>query len=137
MNSLDHDFPDIETALIRWIPTVVVVRDAAGVLVPGAKVASDTVLELKTSVYFVRIAAVSLPNDGITQFVTVDVDTFAPTRGVSYDLGVQVGRKLRETRSINGVVIDDLSTVTGPRRLPWDNTNTRRHGATYRLSTRR
>lgn len=137
MNGLDHDFPDMETALIRFFPGAIVVRDAAGILIPGATVASNTVLDLSKSEYFIRVAAISLPNDGVTQFVTVDIDTFAPTRAVSYDLGVQVGRKLRETRRISGVVIDDMSTVTGPRRLPWDNTRTRRHGATYRLSTRR
>ena len=77
------------------------------------------------------------PDDGYTRQALVDIDIFATTRAVAYALGEQTRGLMLSLRRLGGVTIDRTLTVSGPKRVPWDNTNLRRVLATYRISTRR
>lgn len=126
----DEDWPDLETALMNWLQETVVLPDG-GVLRTG------TSLAFNEGESYIRVAVLDCPDDGLTQHATVEIDTFSPSRNLSYNLGRQVRRLLQTARRIDGVLVDRLLTVSGPKRVPWDNSNTRRHLARYRISTRR
>lgn len=127
---LIRTWPDLETAVMNWLPTVLVGPE-------GAEVGFGTTLSFEDGGLYVRVTVIDAPNDGLTQQVVMDVDTFAPSRQVSYDLGKQVCYLLENARRIDGVLVDRLLTVSGPKRVPWDNSNTRRHLSRFRISTRR
>lgn len=125
------DFPDLLVALLDW-------AEAELQAPPGLTLRVGTTLHLPNAQScFARVRVVDIPNDGVTQRGLVDLDFFAPDRQASYDLGRQADRKLVAPRLAGGVLIDSVLTVSGPKWAPWDNTNTVRTLATYRISTRR
>lgn len=134
MTGLEVAFPDIEDRLIVGLPVLLAAAGMPGV-VTGSSTPSDlTAAGVKG---FLRIALVDDPDDSITRAAIVDIDCFATTRRVAYDVSQKVRGILMSARSVDGMVIDSLRTVSGPKRVPWDNSNIRRLLATYRISTRR
>lgn len=132
MTTLRGPFPDIETALVNGLPPLLVVS-GGGSVTAGTTTPSN----LDAKLPFLRVSVVEDPDDGYTRQATVDIDIFGATRAVAYALGEQTRGLMLSLRRLDGVTLDRVLTVSGPKRVPWDNTNIRRVLATYRISTRR
>lgn len=132
MSTFRDPFPDIETALVNGLPPLLVVP-GGGTVSAGTTTPSN----LDARLPFLRVTLVEDPDDGVTRQATVDIDIFGGTRAVAYALGEQTRGLMLSLRRLDGVTIDRVLTVSGPKRVPWDNTNIRRVLATYRISTRR
>jgi hypothetical protein len=136
MTGLIEVFPDIEKALMDGLPPRLAELGRPGVGV-GDSVPDDAKLAAFKNTGFLRISLLDDPDNAITRIATVDIDCFAGTRSVAYDVSKKVRGILLSSRSLGGVTIDLVSTTTGPKRVPWDNANVRRLLSTYRISTRR
>lgn len=138
------DFPDVLTALRTGIPAIL---NGQTVKIAGADVVLEGIaagtslpadLEGRSVNGFLRFSTLQDPDNEITRFMSVDVETFC-TR---YDRGYAIAERIRgillsETR-IGGVVLDRRITTSGPREVRWDdNDNVRRFLSTHRISTRR
>jgi len=135
MNDLAKPFPDLELALIQGIPPLL-----AEMGKPDVKAGDTAPSNLATVAAkgFVRVQVLSDPDDAFTRRATVDIDYFALTRAGAYDLGVKTHGILLSARSLGGVVLDRVETVSGPKRVPWGSQpEIRRFLSTYRISTRR
>lgn len=132
MTTLRDPFPDIEKALVEGLPPLLVVS-GGGTVRAGTTLPSD----LDAKLPFLRVTLVDDPDDAFTRQALVDIDIFAASRAVAYALGEQTRGLMLSLRRLGGVTIDQTLTVSGPKRVPWDNTNLRRVLATYRISTRR
>lgn len=122
-------FPDLETALSNWALAVVTMPT-------GVVLSTGSVLDLPEGQCALRFTVVTDPDDGITRRALVDVEAFAPTRALGYNLGKQVHHRLTTARRVDGILVDRVLTVSGPSRRPWDNPNVRRFLSQYRISTR-
>lgn len=126
-------YPDIETVLIDWLKTVLT-APAGGSLYVGGTYTPE--IE-KAHAAAVRVELLDDPDDGITRVAYVQIEVYARTRSVAYSLSQEIRDVLWSSRSYGGMVRDRIFTVSGPKRVPWDNANIRRFLATYRISTRR
>lgn len=128
-----EDFPDLEVALLDWLED-----GRFSELAGGGHVGTETPSDLDTRFPFVRVVALDGQDDGITDRAAVDVDVFSATRAQARALAERIRTSLTVYPPVVGdVVIDSVFTEVRPRRLPWPDENTRRWGATYRISARR
>ncbi len=68
--------------------------------------------------------------------VDLDVDAYGPDRGSAVSLAEKARHALRFTlpnQQINGAVFARVNTIDAPSFRPYDNTDLRRFGASYRL----
>lgn len=130
--SLADAFPDIESELVSGLPSLLVAP--GGETISAGTVTPD---DLEEVVPYVRVTVIDDPDDGITRRATVTFEHFAASRATAYALGEQTRGILLSKRAIGGLLIDKVLTVSGPKRVPWDNQNLRRFLSTYRISTRR
>lgn len=131
--SLALPFPDIEDGLIGWLQTRLTPPAGGTLLVAG----TYTPEMEKAHKAVVRVELLDDPDDGITRAAFVQIEVFASTRSVAYPLAQEIRGALLSTRKVGEIVVDRVDTVSGPKRVPWDNANIRRFLATYRISTRR
>lgn len=134
------DWPDIEALVIRrLLPRVKDAMDPDGTrgLDVDASVRTD---DLDSGVWFVRVQAIGGADNGLTDRVRVDVETFAPQRADAMDLGHAVRRimhSLAGTADPDGAgLIDTVTTAQRPVVLPYRNDKTTRVGASYDVETR-
>lgn len=138
------DFPPVIRALVLGWPALIngqTVKVGSTVTVlDGITAGTDygTDLAAKAVKGFVRFSLVDDPDDGITRFAVVDVETFTTT----YSLGQAIAERNRGillgVRSVGGVILDRRRTASGPKEVRWDeNNNVRRFVSTHRISTRR
>lgn len=134
--SMAEPFPDVELALVTGIPAALADAGFADVTA-GDSTPSN--LEARAATGFVRVGIVADPDDAITRRATVDVECFATTRARGYALGEAIRGIMLSRRAVGGMLLDRVETVSGPKRVPWDENNEkiRRFLATYRISTRR
>lgn len=132
----DH-YPDIETLLLD------VLEGHFPALADGARRAdTETPVDLQDLLagdgVFVRVTLVTGRDDGVTDYSVVDVDVFALSRQTAYAWSRDIRSRLTggPHRAESGI-IDRVLVEEKPRRLPWADENTRRFGATYRISARR
>lgn len=135
MTGLEGAFPDIETALIEGLPPLLVVP--GGGVVKAGSVTDSKLTDYVAAGAFMRVGVIGGGDDGFTRRAEVDIEHFAASRARAYALAEQTRGILLSKRTIGGVVIDRLVTVSEPKRVPWDNVNIRRFLTTYRISTRR
>lgn len=126
-------FPDMEEALIYGLPPALEATYGR----TGVTVGGNVPAALTGTSAFVRIQLLDDPDDGITRTAVVDVDVFAGTRSLAYDVAQEIRGVLGSVRALGGVLLDEVATESGPKRVPWDNQTIRRFLATYRISTRR
>jgi hypothetical protein len=124
-------FPDIEKFVMALID-----RD-----VPELTDKSGTELPVGLAVPYARVERLPGRRNRLVDYPWVDVEVFATgTAGKllleaidvafsSYPSGVAVGDRF--------VKLEDVSVITGPRRLPWDDDRVRRYAATYQLRVSR
>lgn len=129
-------FPDIEKALIVGIPVALAARGFEGVTAKDT-VPADSALASLLSAGFVRVQLINDPDDFFTRFAEVNIECFASTRSVAYDVSEEIRDVLLSSRNLGGVVMDRIETTSGPKRVPWDNSNVRRFLSTYKIHTRR
>ena len=87
---------------------------------------------------FVRVARGPGSDDGLTDSPLVDVETFAPTEYAAALLAERtrgVFLDLRGGRRLAGILVDSVSTATGPTALQYSPTISR-YVASYRLRYR-
>lgn len=138
------DFPPLIRALVDGVPPILngqtVKINGVPTVLAGIEAGGSTGddLDAQAVAGFLRFSMVNDPDNGITRFATVDVETFT----TSYARGEAVAERIRgillNERRIGGVILDRRITVSGPREVPWDdNENLRRFLSTHRISTRR
>lgn len=131
-------YPDIETLVLD------VLEGHFPPLLAGGERRADTETPgnlqdlLANNGVFVRVSLVTGRDDGVTDYSVVDIDVFALSRATAYAWSRDIRSRLTGSphRAGSGV-IDRVRTEEKPRRLPWADENTRRFGATYRISARR
>lgn len=135
-------YQDVEVALLDWLDQYV----AASPLVSGittydaAKryVDTQTPSNLQDVLPFFRLSLVTGSDNGVTDYSVVDLDVFADSRDAAYALSEDIRSRLTgRSHRIGTFRLDRVLTEEKPRRLPWEDTNIRRYGATYRVSARR
>lgn len=138
------DFPKLLRALVAGWPaqinnqTVLVGTTSTALSGITAGLTNPDDLTAKAVAGFIRFSTVDDPDDGVTRFATIDVETFT----TSYARGEAIAERNRGillgVRRIGGVIIDRCSTTSGPKEVRWDeNDNVRRFVSTHRISTRR
>ncbi len=138
------DFPPLIRALVAGMPPLLngqtVKVGSTDTVLAGITAGGSTGDNLDTQAVngFLRFSMVLDPDNGVTRFATVNVETFT----TSYARGEAVAERIRgillNERRIGGVILDRRITVSGPREVPWDdNENLRRFLSTHRISTRR
>ncbi len=128
------DFPDIETLTLDVLEGLYPQLTEGGVRLAD----TETPANLQDLPVFVRVTLVTGRDDRITDRSVVDVDVFASSRAVAYAWAQDIRSRLTggPHRAGSGV-IDRVVTEEKPRRLPWEDPNIRRFGATFRISARR
>lgn len=122
-------FPDIESA----------VGDAIAELAGGdGHWGTVTPADLQQQLPFIRVRRFGGSDDRLTDQARVDVDYFAATRAAAWAGAEAVRQRLisRPLR-VGAVVIDQVTTTSGPIQVPWDDPNVRRVTGAYTASARR
>jgi hypothetical protein len=123
---------DIEAALVAWLPTVVTVRAVT-------ELPADLDAAIAASGGVARINRLGGPDPTPSLSLdTVDVESFAATRAAARALALEVQYALRFSLAghlTGGGSISRVQTVSGPAWRPYDDTNVRRFGALYQITT--
>lgn len=132
-------YPDIETLLLDWLEATYP-ELAPGPL--GRRVDTETPANLQQLLaddgVVVRVGLLAGRDDGVTDYSVVDVDVFADSRATAYAWAVGIRSQVTSgPHRVGSAVIDRVVTEEKPRRLPWEDENIWRFGATYRISARR
>lgn len=95
-------------------------------------------LEALAAQGFHRVTRGPGSDDGVTDSPLLDVESFGTTETSAWELAEgarQAIHKLRG-RAVNGVLVDTVSTVTGPVLVDWGNPGIHRYVASYRFAFR-
>jgi hypothetical protein len=123
-------FPDVDKALVYLLADLVGGLEHAG---------TETPSDLQNRLPYIRVGRVGGTSDEASDYPVVDVDYFSPlgSRDAAVDGAEAVRQRLTGSyHVVNGVVLDDVDCLTGPRELPWLGTGVRRFTGTYRVVTR-
>lgn len=106
---------------------------------PPGDVANATPEDLHEHEYFVRVLRGTADDDGITQRVLIDVDTFTLNYGQAFPFAERVLAELHQLsgQAADGLLIDRLVTVTGAAQKAWPVPAVTRVGLTVRVECRR
>lgn len=128
-------FPDVETATCDLLEALF------SELAPTATVRhvdTETPADLTGALPFVRVELLTGSDDDVTDVSVVDIDVLSDSRDTAYALARDIrSRFTGSPHRVGTVVLDRIVTEEKPRRLPWDDGNIWRFGATYRISARR
>lgn len=114
------------------------VAHLAGVARTVTRVPSD----IEGAVPLIRVTRGPGSDDGITDAPLLDVETFTASQGSAVDRW-DLAEAAREAvhalagRSVGGMLVDSVSTSTGPVSLDYGNPNVDRYVASYRLAFRK
>lgn len=77
-------------------------------------------------------------DDGITDGPLLDVESFAADRGAMWTLAEETRQALHALagQAVDGVLVDSVTTATGPVRVDYENPAVERAVASYRLALR-
>lgn len=78
-------------------------------------------------------------DDGVTDSPLLDVESFATTESRAWELAEDARQAVLglRGRSVNGVLVDTVSTAAGPVLVGWNNPAIFRYVASYRISFRK
>jgi hypothetical protein len=119
---------DVEQLLIPWLSSTL-----------SARALTDVPADLLAALPVIRVARIGgADDDNNPRFdaATVTVDWFGADRTAASDLaqaGHHALRVLLPRMTFNGVTVTFVQTISAPSWRPWDDTDVRRYGATYRL----
>lgn len=118
--------PDIEAVLAPWAEATF-----------GAFGCAETPADLEARLPVIRVGRVGGSDERFSLHPRIDVDVFAATADAARILANEVRDALvMLTGPVNGAVIRGVRCDSGPSRLPWDNGDIYRRGATYTVSLR-
>lgn len=122
-------FPDLESAVGAALADIAGGEDHWDTLTPA---------DLQQQLPFIRVRRFGGSDDRLTDQARVDIDYFAATRAAAWAGAEAVRQRLisRPLR-VGAVVIDQVTTTSGPIEVPWDDPDIRRITATYTASARR
>lgn len=106
----------------------------------GVKAATKTPDDLAAKAVkgFYRVTRGPGSDDGVTDSPLLDVESFGTTETSAWELAEnarQTVLKLRG-RAVNGVLVDTVSTASGPVLVDWGNPGIYRYVASYRFAFR-
>lgn len=106
---------------------------------PPGDVANTTPEDLHEHEHFVRVLRGTSDDDGITQRVLIDIDTFTTDYTEAFGFAERVLAELHALsgREADGLLIDRLTTVTGAAQKAWPVPSVTRVGQTVRVECRR
>lgn len=119
---------DLELLLVPWLAATLGVR--AVTEVPGTLSAAVPLLRVA------RVGGADDDNDPKFDAPTISIDWFGMNRQAASDLATAGHLAMRVTlpgKTLNGSTITFVQTISGPSWRPWDDTDVRRYGSTYRL----
>lgn len=119
-------YKDVERLLVQWLGQQL-----------NCRVVTDLPADLQTQVPLLQIqrAGGADTRPGL-DFVGLDVDAYGPNRGSAVALAENARYALRFRLpgvQLDGAVFARVDTTEAPSFRPYDNTDLRRFGATYRL----
>ncbi len=119
-------YADVERILVPWLGSQC-----------SCRVVTDLPANLERQVPLLQIQRVGGADarPGL-DFVGLDVDAYGPNRGSAVSLAENARHALRFVlpgTQIDGAVFTRVDTTEAPAFRPYDNTDLRRFGATYRL----
>lgn len=108
----------------------------------GKRAASKTPSDLQAVIAadggFFRVRRGPGADDGVTDEPLLDVEAFAGTEQAAWNLAEDARQAIHALggQVIDGVLIDSVSTATGPVSVDWGNPAIERFVASYRLALR-
>jgi hypothetical protein len=123
------DYRDIEMDLVEWAIAEAGYTDG-GSITPG---------KFDGHIPYIRVVKIGGSDNGVTDFPTLDIDSFDVDRN-------DVRTRLEHVRTLlaprtrlggSGAIIDSVRMNTSPRWLPWANDSISRFGMTVSLGLRR
>lgn len=107
-------------------------------VIPG-RVVTRLPANLESVLPVTRVTRGPGSDDGVTDAPLVDVETFAGDRVTMWQVAEQTRQALHALAGtvVNGVLIDAVSTATGPVPVDYENPAVERAVASYRVELRR
>jgi hypothetical protein len=120
-------WPDVEATVRGYLATTVTGRVVT--ILPA---------QLETALPVTRILRGPGVDDGITDSPLLDVETFAGSRGDMWALAEETRQALHELagKAYGGVLVDSVTTASGPSFVDYGNPRVHRAVASYRLALR-
>lgn len=106
---------------------------------PGiAGVSVELPQQVLTQLPFVLVTRVSGSDNYITDSATVDVDVFNSTRALAAVTARIIHARMMGLRhtAVNGVLVDNVETITGPSWLNYEDENLQRYVMSYIVESR-
>lgn len=97
----------------------------------------DNLEELAASGFY-RVTRGPGSDDGVTDSPLLDVESFGTTETSAWELAEDARQAVRALRgkAVNGVLVDTVSTASGPVLVDWGNPGIHRYVASYRFAFR-
>lgn len=120
-------FADVEALAVAYLKPLL-----------GVRVTTDVPGNLEQILPLVRVVRGPGTDDGLNDAPLLDVECFAATRGALWDVTEQTRDALHQLsgNTVNGRLIDSVTTAAGPTRLDYENPAVHRSVASYRLTLR-
>jgi hypothetical protein len=115
---------------------------AVAALSKGDRIASIQTpedLEALAATGFYRVTRGPGSDDGVTDSPLLDVESFGNTATSAWELAEDARQAIHALRgtSVNGVLVDTVSTASGPVLVDWGNPGIHRYVASYRFAFRK
>lgn len=128
---------------MQWpdIRPVAITHLLSALSLPAGRVATKVPPNVETLPKFVRIARGPGSDDGITDSVLLDVETFtpmaAPTDAWPLAEGARQAMHALAGTAVRGAFIDSVTTATSPTEVDYGNPDVVRFVASYRVELRK
>lgn len=95
-------------------------------------------LEAEAAEGFYRVTRGPGSDDGVTDSPLLDVESFGTTETSAWELAEDARQAVHKLRgkAVNGVLVDTVSTASGPVLVDWGNPGIHRYVASYRFAFR-
>jgi hypothetical protein len=120
-------WPDVEATVRGYLASVL-----------DGRVVTVLPVKLEENLPVTRILRGPGGDDGITDSPLLDVESFAATRGEMWSLAEETRQALHSLagRAFDGVLVDVVTTASGPSYVDYGNPRIMRAVASYRLALR-
>lgn len=130
-------FPSIEEVVRELL-----LRELDDAFTDGTQIGVEYPADLASRLPYAAIERIGGPRTRLNDYPLLDVEVFASSRTQAESLSERIDALLlgyphSVMVGTRHVAIDSVTPLTTPRRIPWDDANVRRFGATYQFSVRR
>ncbi|MFF2525896.1 phage tail termination protein [Streptomyces liangshanensis] len=123
-----------------WADTELLVITGLRARLTGVRVTDELPDKLEGKLPLVWVRVVGGADDRVTDTATVDVQAFAATRVLMWELAEKTRQAMHALAATHDpgqlVVVDDVTTAARPAEVPYGNPSLRRAVATYEVATR-